>query len=86
MSKAITPKGKQYLSQFILIRHRRKLLSERRVAEIKVRELTRMRDDAAAADKSNDRDLKSLDRAASGLVFINSRILKIEKALGHPQR
>ena len=90
MSRAITPKGKQYLSQFILIRHRRKLLAEKRVADIQVRELTgardRAREDATASDKSIERGQNALDAAESGLVFINKRLSDIGKELGHPQR
>ncbi len=90
MSKAITPKGKQYLSQFILLRNHRKLLAEKRVSDSKVRELTNARDhtrqDAMASDESRSRTQKALDAAESGRVFINKRLAEIGAALGYPQR
>ncbi len=90
MSKAITPKGKQYLSQFILLRNHRKLLVAKRVSDVRVRELTNARDrarqDTTVSDKSMEGAQKALDAAERGLVFINKRLAEIGKALGYPQR
>ena len=90
MSKSITPKGKQYLSQFILLRHHRKLLADKRVADIQVRELTSAnaaaKENARTTDRSLDRAQSALELSQRGLIFINKRIAQIEAALGHTKR
>jgi hypothetical protein len=90
MTRSITPKGKQYLSQFILLRHHRKLLADKRVADIRVRELAGANDaakeSATVSDRSRGRAQSALETSERGLVFINKRIATIEAALGHPER
>ena len=86
MSKAITPKGPQHLSQFLLLRLHKRLMVQKRAASIRVRESSSAnaaaKENMSISDRSKNGARTALDVAERGLRFIDMRITAIEKALG----
>ena len=89
MPRPETPYTTPRLSGFMLIRQRRKLLVEKKATDARVRELTRVRDDArvksAVSGKGWDKERMALGLAERGLISINKTVMRIEKELWHIQ-
>ena len=89
MPRPETPYTTPRLSGFMLIRQRRKLLVEKKATDARVRELTRVRDDArvksAVSGKGWDKERMALGIAESGLIYVTKTIARIERELGYPQ-
>jgi hypothetical protein len=89
MPKPKKPNEKACLSRFMLMRQHRKLLAEKQSKDVRVRELTKARDEAkrnaAVSGKSWDRERRALRAAESGVVSMKQAIVEIEKELGSPQ-
>jgi hypothetical protein len=89
MPKPIKSKERRNLSKFMMMRQHGALLAEKHGRDIRIRELTKVRDDArehaAVSGKSWDNERRALDLAESRLAIINKAITRLEKELGNAQ-
>lgn len=89
MPKPKKPKEKPCLSRFMLMRQHRRLSAEKQAKDARVRELTRVRDNArenaTTSGKGWDKEQRALDKAERGPIFINQKIMEIKRKLGSPQ-
>jgi hypothetical protein len=73
----------------MMMRKRGALLAEKQARDAKVRELTKIRDDARehakSSGKSWDNEQRALSLAERGVVFTNKTIARLEKELGLQQ-